>query len=55
MDSITFEIGDVTIQMVNNRVLIWNGMQDKEADVDLPLDILRNALQTASMLRRDKK
>lgn len=52
MDSITFEIDDVTIQLVNGRVLIWNGVPDKEADVEFPLDVLRNALSTASMLKK---
>ena len=52
MDSITFEVGDVTIQLVNGRVLIWTGIPNKEADIDLPLDVLRNALSAASMLRK---
>lgn len=49
MDSITFEIDDYTIQLVNGRVLIWNGVPNKEADIDLPLDVLQRALSTASM------
>lgn len=52
MDSITFEIDDMTIQLVNGRVLIWNGVPNKEPDIDLPLDILQKALSTASMLTR---
>lgn len=50
MDSITFEVENVTIQLVNGRILIWNGIPEKEADIDLPIEVLRNALSTASML-----
>lgn len=53
MDSITFDIGDITIQIVNGRVLMWNGVPDKDADIDLPIDVLRNALNAASMLRKE--
>lgn len=52
MDSITFEVDDVTIQIVDGRVLIWNGVPNKEADIELPLDVLQKALSTASMLRK---
>jgi hypothetical protein len=50
MDSITFEVEDVTIQLVGGRVLIWNGVPNKEADIDLPIEVLRKALSAADML-----
>lgn len=50
MDSITFEVENVTIQLVNDRVLIWKGVPEKEAEIDLPIAVLRNALSAASML-----
>jgi hypothetical protein len=52
IDSITFEVDGVTIQLVNERVLIWIGAPDKDADVELPLDVLQSALSVASMLRK---
>lgn len=53
MDSITFEVEGVTIQLVGGMALIWNGVPDKEADVELPLDVLRKALSTADMLKKE--
>jgi len=50
IDSITFEVEDVTIQLVGGRVLIWNGVPEKEADIDLPIEVLRKALSAADML-----
>ena len=41
MDSITFEVENVTIQLVGGRVLIWNGVPKSEADIDLPIEVLR--------------
>ena len=55
MDTITFEIGDVTIQLVKGQVLFWNGTTDKEADIEISYVALRNALSTASMLRTENK
>lgn len=52
MDSITFEVGDVTIQLVDGRVLIWKGVPDHEADIELPIEALRNALSAASMFSK---
>jgi len=49
MGSITFEVEDVTIQLVGGRVLIWNGVPHKEADIDLPIEVLRKALSAADM------
>jgi hypothetical protein len=50
MDSITFEVENLTIQLVNGRVLIWNGIPKDDADIDLPIDVLRKALSAADML-----
>jgi hypothetical protein len=55
MDSITFEVEDVTIQLVGGRVLIWNGVPNKEADIDLPIEVLRKALSAADMLVKSEK
>jgi len=50
IDTITFEIDDCTLQLVNGEVLIWKGVPDKEADITMSITDLRNALNTASML-----
>lgn len=54
MDTITFTIGDTTIQLVagdeGGEVLIWVGSIDHDADVVLSLRALQAALSTASML-----
>jgi hypothetical protein len=50
MDSITFEVGDITIQLVAGTVMLWSGTIDKPADIEMPLEKLRQALSTAGML-----
>lgn len=52
MDTITFKIGDTTIQLVNDEALFWANGTDHEPDVVVPIDQLRNALSTAVMLRK---
>lgn len=54
MNSITFDLDDYTIQLVNDRVLIWVGLPQHEPEVDLDISDLQQALSTASMLRREK-
>jgi hypothetical protein len=55
VDTITFEVDDVTIQLVNGSVLIWNGTTDHEPDVTLDLVHLQAALSTAHMLRKHEQ
>jgi hypothetical protein len=50
IDTITFEIDDYTLQLVDDEVLIWKGPPQGEADITIGLSDLRNALSTASML-----
>ena len=50
MNSITFEIDDVTIQLVHGDVLMWAGTPDGEPDIVIPIARLREALSTATML-----
>ena len=52
MDSITFEVGDITIQLVAGTVMLWSGTIDKPADIEMPLEKLRQALSTAGMLAK---
>ena len=52
MDSIIFEVEGKTIQLVSGRVLIWNGASNKEADIDLPIEVLRKALSLSDTLRK---
>lgn len=55
MDTITFEIGDTTLQLVNDpdggNILIWVDGTNREPDVCLPIKCLMDALSTARMLR----
>lgn len=53
MNSITFELDDCTIQIVNDLVYFWKGQADHEAEIILPWRTLSNALSTAGLLRRD--
>jgi len=53
MDSITFDLGECTIQLVGDRVLIWKGLPDHEADIELDAIKLKNILSTAHMLIND--
>ena len=50
MNSITFEIDDVTIQLVHGDVLMWAGTPCGEPDIVIPIARLREALSTAKML-----
>lgn len=50
MDSITFEVGDTTIQLANGTALFWVGSTDHPPDIEIPIDALTNALSTAHML-----
>ncbi len=52
MDVITFEIGDVTIQLVNGEALFWTNGTDHEPDVVMSIDRLKEALSTAHMLAK---
>lgn len=52
MDVITFEIGDVTIQLVNGVAMFWTNGTDHEPDVEIPIGRLQDALSTARMLRK---
>lgn len=56
MDTITFTVGDTTIQLIasdnGGEVLIWSEGTDHDADVVLSLRALQAALSTASMLRK---
>ena len=52
MDVITFEIGDITIQLVHGDALFWANGTDHEPDITLPIDKLRNMINTANMLRK---
>lgn len=53
MDSITFEIGDITIQLVNGDALFWRCGVSHEPDFEIPIEQLRRALSTAGMLLRN--
>ena len=52
MDSITFELGDVVVQLTNGLVHFWIGCPDHDPDVTVPIDRLSEALSTARMLRK---
>jgi hypothetical protein len=52
LDVITFEIGDITIQLVNGQVLFWTGGTDHEPDVVVEIERLQDALSAARMLRK---
>ena len=52
MDTITFEVGATTIQLVNGEALFWANGTDHEPDVVVPIDRLLDALSTARMLRK---
>jgi len=54
MDTITFEIGDTTVQIVGGgmggQVLIWQNGTEHEADISLPLQQLFDAISTGLRL-----
>lgn len=52
MDTITFEVGDTTIQLLNGEALFWTNGTDHEPDVVVLIDSLQAALSTARMLRK---
>ena len=52
MDTITFEVGATTIQLVNDEALFWTNGTDHEPDVVVLIDHLQSALSTARMLRK---
>ena len=52
MDSITFEVGGVTIQLVGDTMYVWNGCADHEADITIPIARLQDVLSAARMLRK---
>lgn len=54
MESITFKVEGIIIQLANGRICFWNGNPDKVADIDLPIDILCRALATSDMLIKPK-
>lgn len=51
MDTITFEIGDITIQLVNGETMFWKGGTNHEADVVVDIVKLQNVLSASRMLR----
>lgn len=51
MDSITLEIGDTTIQLVNGEALFWTNGTDHEPDVVIEISILRSAPSAAPLLK----
>lgn len=53
MDSITFDLGDITIQLCGGYIYFWSGGTDHEADIVLPIDRLQEALSAARMLRKN--
>ena len=52
MDTITFEIGDTTVQLVNGKALFWTNGTDHEPDVVLDIARLQDALSTSRMILR---
>ncbi len=52
MDTITFVVGNTTIQLVDGEALFWTNGTDHEPDVVVMIDHLQSALSTARMLRK---
>lgn len=52
MDKIEFSIGDVVIQLVEDRIRIWNGTGEisETPDADLPIKLMRDVMNVANML-----
>ena len=55
MNSITFDFDGYTVQLVNDQILIWQGLPDHRPDIEMDAVKLRNILSTASMLMKDEK
>lgn len=51
MDTITFEIGDTTILLVNGEALFWTNGRDHDPDVVIEISLLRIALSAATLLK----
>lgn len=50
MNAITFELDEVTVQLVHGDALFWAGLPDGEPDIVLPIVRLRQMLDTAGLL-----
>jgi len=55
INSITFELDNYTIQLVNDRVLIWKGSPIGEPDFDMSATLLNSMIQRAYMLRKSNE
>ena len=55
MNSITFDFDDYTVQLVNDQILIWIGLPDHPADIEMDAIKLKRVLDTAHMLIKDSK
>jgi len=50
VETVTFAVGDSTIQIVNDRLLIWNGSIMDKPDVDIDRDLLERMLSMSKFL-----
>lgn len=53
INTITFDLDEVTIQIVNDRILFWEGVPYSDPVIDLSITELQNILNTARMLAKD--
>ena len=51
--AITFDIDNSTIQLVNGRILIWQGLAIAKPDIDMDLKILEKMLSTTRFLIKE--
>lgn len=56
MDCISFRIGDISIQLYDNTVLLtrMDSNESRFHRIEMPIDILADALSTARMLRKNE-
>ncbi len=48
--TITFEVGNDTVQLCGETIMIWKGTPDHEPDVEMPIADLKNILSASSFL-----
>ena len=55
MDSITFEIDDVKIQLVNGIAYMWKNGTDIEPSIVLPIDQLKSIMDLSHLVSHSGK
>lgn len=55
INTMTFEIDNATVQIVNEQVLLWRGLPDTDADIEISLDDLLQICAYAMEQRQNEQ